>query len=168
MSKENRTFKKEICGKASKEASSSFEVKHFNTLSYCYAQRFFARTLVMTYSIEVIISQPMSLQFSHYHMIKMATKNSFYHLFYLLCAIQLPFQQRVLHLHSCMRGTHCDSKVLKSAISRQAKSNKFSLVFWLNEIVGIFFIAYKILYWTFKGIYWLLKGTLNKLFGNNW
>ena len=31
---------------------------------------------------------------------------------------------------------------------------------------GIFFIAYKILYWTFKGIYWLLKGTLNKLFGN--
>ena len=121
----------------------------------------------MTYSIEVIISQPMSLQFSHYHMIKMATKNSFYHLFYLLCAIQLPFQQRVLHLRSCMRGTHCDSKVLKSAISRQAKSNKFSLVFWLNEIVGIFFIAYKILYWTFKGIYWLLKGTLNKLFGNN-
>ena len=121
----------------------------------------------MTYSIEVIISQPMSLQFSHYHMIKMATKNSFYHLFYLLCAIQLPFQQRVLHLRSCMRGTHCDSKVLKSAISRQAKVNKFSLVFWLNEIVGIFFIAYKILYWTFKGIYWLLKGTLNKLFGNN-
>ena len=58
--------------------------------------------------------------------------------------------------------------VLKSAISRQAKVNKFSLVFWLNEIVGIFFIAYKILYWTFKGIYWLLKGTLNKLFGNNW
>ena len=52
--------------------------------------------------------------------------------------------------------------------SRQAKVNKFSLVFWLNEIVGIFFIAYKILYWTFKGIYWLLKGTLNKLFGNNW
>ena len=137
MSKENRTFKKEICGKASKEASSSFEVKHFNTLSYCYAQRFFARTLVMTYSIEVIISQPMSLQFSHYHMIKMATKNSFYHLFYLLCAIQLPFQQRVLHLRSCMRGTHCDSKVLKSAISRQAKSNKFSLVFWLNEIVPL-------------------------------
>ena len=77
----------------------------------------------------------MSLQFSHYHMIKMATKNSFYHLFYLLCAIQLPFQQRVLHLRSCMRGTHCDSKVLKSAISRQAKANKFSLVFWLNEIV---------------------------------
>ena len=137
MSKENRTFKKEICGKASKEASSSFEVKHFNTLSYCYVQRFFARTLVMTYSIEVIISQPMSLQFSHYHMIKMATKNSFYHLFYLLCAIQLPFQQRVLHLRSCMRGTHCDSKVLKSAISRQAKSNKFSLVFWLNEIVPL-------------------------------
>ena len=68
-------------------------------------------------------------------MIKMATKNSFYHLFYLLCAIQLPFQQRVLHLRSCMRGTHCDSKVLKSAISRQAKANKFSLVFWLNEIV---------------------------------
>ena len=133
----NRTFKKEICGKASKEASSSFEVKHFNTLSYYYAQRFFARTLVMTYSIEVIISQPMSLQFSHYHMIKMATKNSFYHLFYLLCAIQLPFQQRVLHLRSCMRGTHCDSKVLKSAISRQAKSNKFSLVFWLNEIVPL-------------------------------
>ena len=33
---------------------------------------------------------------------------------------------------------------------------------------GIFFIAYKMLYWTFKGIYWLLKGTLNKLFGNNW
>ena len=91
----------------------------------------------MTYSIEVIISQPMSLQFSHYHMIKMATKNSFYHLFYLLCAIQLPFQQRVLHLRSCMRGTHCDSKVLKSAISRQAKSNKFSLVFWLNEIVPL-------------------------------
>ena len=116
ISKENRTFKKEICGKASKEASSSFEVKHFNTLSYYYVQRFFARTLVMTYSIEVIISQPMSLQFSHYHMIKMATKNSFYHLFYLLCAIQLPFQQRVLHLRSCMRGTHCDSKVLKSAI----------------------------------------------------
>ena len=26
--------------------------------------------------------------------------------------------------------------VLKSAISRQAKANKFSLVFWLNEIVG--------------------------------
>ena len=25
--------------------------------------------------------------------------------------------------------------VLKSAISRQAKANKFSLVFWLNEIV---------------------------------
>ena len=91
----------------------------------------------MTYSIEVIISQPMSLQFSHYHMIKMVTKNSFYHLFYLLCAIQLPFQQRVLHLRSCMRGTHCDSKVLKSAISRQAKSNKFSLVFWLNEIVPL-------------------------------
>ena len=114
----------------------------------------------MTYSIEVIISQPMSLQFSHYHMIKMATKNSFYLLFYLLCAIQLPFQQRALHLRSCMRGTHCDSKVLKSAIffdifgcarqyeqalyctrlhenSRQAKSNKFSLVFWLNEIVPL-------------------------------
>ena len=137
MSKENRTFKKEICGKASKEASSSFEVKHFNTLSYYYVQRFFARTLVMTYSIEVIISQPMSLQFSHYRMIKMATKNSFYHLFYLLCAIQLPFQQRVLHLRSCMRGTHCDSKVLNSAISRQAKVNKFSLVFWLNEIVPL-------------------------------
>ena len=76
-------------------------------------------------------------QFSHYRMIKMATKNSFYHLFYLLCAIQLPFQQRVLHLRSCMRGTHCDSKVLKSAISRQAKVNKFSLVFWLNEIVPL-------------------------------
>ena len=27
--------------------------------------------------------------------------------------------------------------VLKSAISRQAKVNKFSLVFWLNEIVTI-------------------------------
>ena len=27
--------------------------------------------------------------------------------------------------------------VLKSAISRQAKANKFSLVFWLNEIVGL-------------------------------
>ena len=27
--------------------------------------------------------------------------------------------------------------VLKSAISRQAKANKFSLVFWLNEIVHI-------------------------------
>ena len=27
--------------------------------------------------------------------------------------------------------------VLKSAISRQAKVNKFSLVFWLNEIVAI-------------------------------
>ena len=26
--------------------------------------------------------------------------------------------------------------VLKSAISRQAKANKFSLAFWLNEIVG--------------------------------
>ena len=26
--------------------------------------------------------------------------------------------------------------LLKSAISRQAKANKFSLVFWLNEIVG--------------------------------
>ena len=25
--------------------------------------------------------------------------------------------------------------LLKSAISRQAKANKFSLVFWLNEIV---------------------------------
>ena len=29
--------------------------------------------------------------------------------------------------------------VLKSAISRQAKANKFSLVFWLNEIVAIFY-----------------------------
>ena len=27
--------------------------------------------------------------------------------------------------------------VLKSAISRQAKANEFSLVFWLNEIVHI-------------------------------
>ena len=27
--------------------------------------------------------------------------------------------------------------LLKSAISRQAKANKFSLVFWLNEIVHI-------------------------------
>ena len=28
-------------------------------------------------------------------------------------------------------------KLLKSAISRQANANKFSLVFWLNEIVHI-------------------------------
>ena len=66
----------------------------------------------MTYSIEVIISQPMSLQFSHYRMIKMATKNSFYHFFLpLLYAIQVPIQQRVHHLRSCMRGTHCEPKV---------------------------------------------------------
>ena len=68
----------------------------------------------------------------------------------------------------CFFGCLATYFFLKSAISRQAKVNKFSLVFGLNEIVGIFFIAYKILYWTFKGIYWLLKGTLNKLFGNNW
>ena len=140
----------------------------------------------MTYSIEVIISQPMSLQFSHYHMIKMATKNSFYHLFYLLCAIQLPFQQRV-HINAplatarhnpsklgfCSRLAQtfsicvlvCEApiviqKFLKVRFSfdifgcarqyeqalyctrlhensRQAKSNKFSLVFWLNEIVPL-------------------------------
>ena len=68
----------------------------------------------------------------------------------------------------CFFGCLATYFFLKSAISRQAKVNQFSLVFWLNEIVGIFFIAYKILYWTFKGIYWLLKGTFNKLFGNNW
>ena len=28
-----------------------------------------------------------------------------------------------------------NKNILKSAISRQAKANKFSLVFWLNEIV---------------------------------
>ena len=45
-------------------------------------------------------------------------------------------------LHSLARkfvkfvGKKTGKFVLKSAISRQAKANKFSLVFWLNEIVG--------------------------------
>ena len=36
----------------------------------------------------------------------------------------------------CFFGCLATYFFLKSAISRQAKVNKFSLVFWLNEIVG--------------------------------
>ena len=37
----------------------------------------------------------------------------------------------------CFFGCLATYFFLKSAISRQAKVNKFSLVFWLNEIVTI-------------------------------
>ncbi|MFW5591619.1 MAG: hypothetical protein ACOCN1_08680, partial [Bacteroidales bacterium] len=41
----------------------------------------------------------------------------------------------ILVLFTCLLVYLFTKIVLKSAISRQAKANKFSLVFWLNEIV---------------------------------
>ena len=68
-------------------------------------------------------------QFLRYRMIKMATKNSFCYLYYLPCAIRLPSQQRVHRLHSCMQGTHCDSK----APLRRSRYNGYTIYLDLNR-----------------------------------